>query len=115
MDFLVTFVGHIDVHKKPDGFPVIQGRPGEVHDLVFIRSENKEGIVNAVNTESLKYIRYQGMSVRRDPYAHEDPAKIDTDRMFVPMHMLTYISAEVKLIQGQPEEPESTGLAAVKN
>ncbi len=62
----------------------------------------------------------QGVSVRKDPYALEDPNKLDTERMFVPMHMVTHFEAEVKTVSGEPAVVDSMGLAslpkdAVKN
>ena len=106
MDFLVTFIFHIDERKRPEGFP------RQVRDLVMINSDSKQGLVTAVNTESLKYIRMQGVSVRKDPYAAEDPNKLDTERMFVPLHMITHFEADVKTITGEPAVVDQTGLAS---
>lgn len=110
-DYLLKFIGHIDRFKRPDGFPE------KIYDLLFIRIDEKEGkngLVNAVNTESLKYIRLQGMTVRTvAPEQIEDLTKLDTDRMFVPLHMITHITAEVSgPIMGNAPAVDSTGLAS---
>lgn len=107
MEYLITFVFHIDERKRPENFPK------ELRDLVMITSDSKQGLVNAINTESVKYIRMQGVSVRKDPYAAEDPNKLDTERMFVPLHMITHFEAEVKTITGEPAVIDSTGLASL--
>lgn len=107
MDYLITFVFHIDERKRPENFPK------QIRDLVMINSDSKQGLVNAVNTESVKYIRMQGVSVRKDPYAAEDPNKLDTERMFVPLHMITHFEAEVKTITGEQAVIDQTGLAAL--
>jgi hypothetical protein len=107
VDYLVTFVFHIDERKRPEGFP------RQVRDLIIVSADSKQGLVTAVNTESLKYIRMQGASVRKDPYAMENPNKLDTERMFVPIHMITHFEAEVKTVTGELAVVDSTGLASM--
>jgi hypothetical protein len=111
-DYLIKFIGHINERKRPENFP------REIYDLLFVRIDEKvgkDGLVNAVNTESMKYIRLQGMTVRMvDPEQMEDLTKIDTERMYVPMHMITHITAEVSgPIVGNAPIVDSTGLASM--
>lgn len=95
MKFIVTFKGHIDERKRPEFFP------HEIRDVVILEAEDKTGLVKAFNDYTISWIRIQGMTVRKDPYAVEDPAKVDINRMFVPMHMITYIDSEIKAINDQ--------------
>jgi hypothetical protein len=118
MNRILTFVGHIDETKRPRYIDRehTQEFPTKIFDVMFIRvdeSKGPEGIVNAVNTESLKYIRQQGMTVRTVPPGNlDDLAKVDSDRMFVPIHMITHITAEVSgPIMGPQTMVDSTGLA----
>ena len=105
-DYLITFNFYIDERKRPENFPRI------LHDLVLIHADSKQAVVDAVNTESLKYIRMQGVSVRKDPYAPEQPDKVDTARMFVPIHMWTHFDADVKTVTGEMPVVDKTGLAS---
>lgn len=118
MDHVLTFVGHIDETKRPRYIDRARTQefPTKVFDVLFIRvdeSKGPEGLVNAVNTESLKYIRQQGMTVRTVPPGNlDDLNKVDAERMFVPMHMITHITAEVSgPIMGPAVVVDSTGLA----
>ena len=106
MDHLITFNFYIDERKRPENFPRV------LHDLVLVQADSKEGLVNAVNTESLKYVRMQGVSVRKDPYAVEQPNVLDTNRMFVPIHMWTHFDADVKSVTGEMPFVDKTGLAS---
>jgi hypothetical protein len=105
-DWLITFNFYIDERKRPENFPRV------LHDLVFVKADSKEAVVEAVNTESFKYIRLQGVSVRKDPYAVEQPDVLDTARMFVPMHMWTHFDADVKPVTGEMPVLDKTGLAS---
>jgi hypothetical protein len=107
MDFLITFTGHIDERKRPENFP------HKIYDLLLIAADNKDGVVKAINDYSKNYIRNGGMSVRIDPYAQEDPSVLDTDRMFVPLHMLTYFTADVKQISGEIAGVDLAGSASM--
>lgn len=92
MHYLITFIGHIDERKRPENFP------RQIIEQLIVEAETKDQIVSAVNDYSMKYIKVQGMSVKRDPAGVTDVAKIDTDRMFVPMHMITYIEAKHQIV-----------------
>jgi hypothetical protein len=107
MNYLIVFIFHIDERKRPERFPK------EIFDNVFVNSDTKQGLVDAVNNESVKYIRMQGVSVRKDPSAMEEPNKVDTARMFVPMHMITYFEAKVEPILGEMPVVDETGLASL--
>jgi hypothetical protein len=106
MDHLITFNFYIDERKRPENFPRV------LHDLVLIKADSKQAVVDAVNTESLKYIRMQGVSVRKDPYAPEQHGVLDTARMFVPIHMWTHFDADVKPVTGEMPVVDKTGLAS---
>lgn len=92
-DYMVKFIGHIDVHKRPQGFPA------ELVQVEVLQDVDKDALVTFI-TKRLKEIIYlQGMGASLDPAALQDPAKIDTNRAFVPMHMLTHLTSEVIQIQ----------------
>lgn len=109
MDYLITFNFYIDERKRPENFPRV------LHDLILIKADSKEGVVSAVNTESLKYIRMQGGSFRKDPYAPEETNTVDVKRMFVFAHMITHFDADVRPLTGEMPEIDSTGLASLSS
>jgi hypothetical protein len=106
--FLITFTGHVDETRRPEDFPK------KIFDLLLILADDNDGVVKAVNDHSKNYIRNQGMSVRMDPSATEDASVLDTNRMWVPLHMLTHFTADVKQITDETSMM-SQGVTMVKN
>jgi hypothetical protein len=92
-DYLVKIIGHIDERKRPENFPK------EIHILEAVANADKKFLVDFVQKQMKNIVYVQGMGVSRDPAAMQDPNKLDTNRMFVPMHMLTHIDAEVTELQ----------------
>ena len=97
MDYLITAIGHIDETRRPRY--IDEGRepkiefPKKIYDLHFIRTDGSDQmLVDEVNKKSAQYVRNNGMSVRFDPFGSEDMTKVTSDRMWVPMHMITHIT-----------------------
>lgn len=109
-DYLITYVGHLDILKAR-----VAMLPDKIYDSTLVRVEDREGLVNAVNKESLNYIRFQGMSVRMNPTAAEIFNQVDSDRMFVPMHMITHITPEVRLLTGEMPIIDATGAVSLQS
>ena len=95
MNYMITFFGHIDVAKRPIGFPDV------VHELIVINTTNIDAIVKAANDASQRYIRDQGMSVGLKPHLPDEVGKLDLDRVWVPMHMITHITLSVRTVEGE--------------
>lgn len=93
MHYLLTFIGHIDVHKKPDGFP------HHVSDTRVVTSDTAAGAVQAINDGYMVYVRMLGMHVRMDPAKLEAINALEYDRVWVPMHMITHITHALQPIQ----------------
>ena len=93
MDYLVRFFGHLDKFRRPAGFPDV------VSDDVFVRVNNAQDLVQAINNESKKYLF--GMSVTLNPQAMLDTQKADTNRVFVYSSILTHITFSIKPLQGE--------------
>jgi hypothetical protein len=91
-DYCITFVGHIDIHKRPDGFP------HEVKEMIFINADSREGVVKAVNEHTSAYLRIQGMAVSLNPTELQDAKALPQHRAWVPMHMITHLTAEVQMM-----------------
>jgi hypothetical protein len=108
-EYLVTFVFDIDENRRPRDIDF----PKQLFDPMIIAADNKLGLIDTVNKESLKYIRMQGVSVRKDPYAMEKPNEVDVNRMFVPLHMITHFYAQVRPITGEIPDIDGTGLASL--
>lgn len=93
--FLFQFNGYIDERKRPENFPRV------IHDILLWDCPNQQAVVNFVNDRCAMYTRNQGMGVKLDPYALETLGVLDTDRAWVPMHMITYLTAVHKPIVGE--------------
>lgn len=114
MRYLVMFIGHIDERKRPEFFPK------EVIDIKTFDVRNKEELIMTVNNYSNAYLVKQAMAVKQDPTSIEDTGSLQTDRMLVPLHMITHITFVVKeiipgevlrglaggLSEGEPEKPK---------
>ena len=104
MNYMITFFGHIDMTRRPTGFPEV------VRDLIVINAPTLDAVVQAANDASQRYIKMNGMSVGLKPHLPDAVGKLDVDRVWVPMHMITYISLEVKSVEGEvPQMIPPTG------
>ena len=102
-DYMVKIIGHIDVHKRPQGFP------DNIYQVHVLQNVEKPALIEFVLKRTREIIYLQGMSVSLDPAALQDPDKIDTNRAFVPMHMLTHLSSEIAQLAGaQSDIPTDT-------
>lgn len=96
---MVTFIGHINKRVAPETFP------DEISDYVIVDVKNKVELLEKINQYALLYVRIQGMIVRRDMHGTVDPEKVDVNRQYVPMNMLTHVTSHVLHIMGQlPDE-----------
>jgi hypothetical protein len=117
MDYLVRYIAHIKSdqrHQVNDkAFP--HGLPAVMWDEVIIQSNSKQGLVNAIAKESMKYLQMQGMVVRKDPTLTERAGEVENDRMFLPMHMIAYIDSAYFLLGSDVPIVTSTGMAVLGN
>ncbi len=101
-DFTVKFIGHIDELRRPQGFQ---------HDIVAVgtyRVENNRQIADVINNELMAFIGMQGMIVQLDPAKTVDLSKLNTEgRVFIPMHMISYIRTEVSNMTPMPSIVET--------
>jgi hypothetical protein len=99
MDYMVTFCGHIDEHKRPrfiDEAHKIEF-PERVYDSMFISTNGTlESLVGEVNKLSKRYPTMNCMTARFDPSAMIDTSAIDVNVMLIPLHMITHITVEIK-------------------
>lgn len=93
--YLFQFTGYIDERKRPENFP------RAIHDVLLWDCPNQQAIVDFVNNRCAMYTKNQGMGVRLDAFALETLGILDTDRAWVPMHMITYLTAIHKPIVGE--------------
>jgi hypothetical protein len=97
MDFTVRYIAHIDERKRPENFP---------HSFSTIgtyRVQNPEQLKSIVNSELGSIIQNGGMIVPLDPSQTVDTQKVNIDdRIYVPMHMITYIEADIRPMAAMP-------------
>lgn len=101
-DFHITFTGHISWEGQANGLPK------EIQAFMVIEADTKAGIAKAIEHQSNALFVAGGMAVSKTPAAIKDPSKLDLDRMFVPMHWITYVDTQVRRIQNVevPEDDE---------
>ena len=103
MRYAIFYTGHVNERVRPEGFPK------KIGDHVVVHVNSKEELVQKVNDFMAIFVRNQGMVVRKNPGAMEDPAKLDTNRMFVPMALLSHIDSRVAPITGEIPEVDPDG------
>lgn len=108
MEYLFTFTAYIDERKRPEGFPKV------IYDKIIWNCQNNEEIVKFVNNRCALYTMNHGIGVRINPDALEDLGIVNTDRMWVPSHMITHLTATFRLITDANKQISETGEITVK-
>lgn len=95
MDYLVRFVCHIDLRKRPENFPK------EVYSDMYVRTDNDKGLMDAINERSKVFVMQQFVVCPLIPGQIENGQIYEPDkRIMVPMHMITHISTITKRVIG---------------
>jgi len=92
--WMVRYIGHLDVMRRPAGFPE------EVSDFVLVEANNKEELAALINKNTSSFIAPRGMLVNlfEGTAIHSD--QIDLNKIFLPMEMFDYIYTMVYPITG---------------
>ena len=93
--YLFQFTGYIDERKRPENFPRV------IHDIILWDCPNQQSVVQFVNDRCAMYTKNQGIGVRLQPFDLETSGILQTDRAWVPMHMVTHLTAVHKPITGE--------------
>ena len=104
MDYILTFTGYIDERKRPERFPRV------IEDKIIWSFDKTEDLVNFVNNRVALYAKNQGMGVTLDEKVIEDLSIVDTNRMWVPLHMITHMTATYKAITGEMPQVSIAGV-----
>ena len=94
-DYFVSFNGHLVESTRPDGWPKV------VSDKVVVRSQSLDTLVNAVNQKAEQIKHDGGLTVTMDDIDLGDDLKSDKGfgkGIYVPMHMIAYISYTVRTL-----------------
>lgn len=92
MKFFIRFTGHINERDRPEGFPK------QVFDDNVIDFEPNQGatidqqLIGWINARSSAYLQKQAMTISLHPSDVKVKGEVQTDRIIVPMHMITHIS-----------------------
>jgi hypothetical protein len=115
MDYLVRYIAHIKADQRHQiqnkDFP--NGLPPAMWDEIIIQANSKQGLVNGIAKESMKYLQMQGMVVRKDPTKEERAGEVENDRLYLPMHMIAYIDSQYFGLGSEVPVVTSTGLAVL--
>ena len=95
LNYAVTFTFHIDEQVAPPRFP------SAVTDVVMVKVDSAEGLMNFVNDRCAMYIKNQGVGISVDKQIRESLGIEDTDRMWLPYRYVAYLTAKHKMIQGE--------------
>jgi hypothetical protein len=97
-DYAVKFIGHIVENKRPDGFP------REISSFGTYHAKDNRELAAVINEEVSQILRNGGIFVQLDPTEIIDVKKLNAEgRIFVPMHMITYISTIISLMTSMPK------------
>ncbi len=94
-DYVVSFIGHIAPSLRPHGFPSF------VRDDVVCRVDSLDALRKITDTRYFSYIRKGGMFVYINPAKIDDSKFIPDSQMFVPMHMISYISTVTEKLSSE--------------
>ena len=96
MEFLVKLIGRL----RPDIKKLVPELPDELVQMYNVEAADRRELSQAIEAFTVRIIQMQGMLVKDDPM-NEDNTKYTTERKWVPMHMIAYLRAEVKDVQGE--------------
>lgn len=106
-DYAVKVIGHIDERKRPEGFP------HAVFAIGTYRAESAKHLADQVNSEVMQILQMQGMIISVDSARTIDTSKVNAEgRVFVPMHMITYLQTEIQAMAPMPQIVETGVLDA---
>lgn len=92
--WMVRYIGHLDVMRRPSGFPE------EVSEFVVVQANNKDELAAAINKHTGSFIAPQGMLVKLVPGTQIHSEQLDLNRIFIPMAMFDYVYSMVYPITG---------------
>jgi hypothetical protein len=93
-NYFVKFTAPVDRFKRPDGFP----EEISVVDLLY-NVQGTEHLKQLVNRKFVDLVTSAGLVAMKDPDAIVDQNMVTFDkRFFVPWHMLTSLTVDVKLL-----------------
>ena len=101
---MVRYIGAIDRSKVPldvDGKAIFGWPNQEVVCIGIYRVQDAGALKEIINGELGSILRNGGMIVETSTEILDPQAVNIKNRIFVPMHMLTFIRTEVKSISGQ--------------
>jgi hypothetical protein len=104
--YTAKFIAAIDERKRPEGFPK------SVYCIGTYLAQNNSHLAEQLNNEMNTIIQQQGMMISTDPEATIDLSNVLVsleNRVFVPIHMITHIRTQVKMMGAMPI-PVSTGV-----
>lgn len=92
-NYWVVFHAYIDELRRPENFPHV------VKFAALIQADDHQSLVDQVNNVLLRPVQQQGIGTALDLSKTETAGQLDfSNRVWVPMHMISHIIPEVKLI-----------------
>lgn len=104
--YMITLVGYVKEATRPENFPDV------VSDWVMVKVNDAQSLRMEVVKFHAIQIRMQGMLVMlpEDEAKPANPDRIDVNRRFVPMHVLSHIDSFVTPIAGEETQVDNFGI-----
>lgn len=99
----VVFEGHITQAGQAVGLPPV------VLVYHYTRADSRDELVKFIENIAGSFISMRGMVVDRDPSALAKLDKWESDKIFVPMHSIAFMTTKVKQLVGEMPRPDQTG------
>jgi predicted regulator of amino acid metabolism with ACT domain len=96
MEYLVSIIGRV-VPSKRLGTDL----PDELRQVYNFEVESPLQLIEVVMKLTKNIIDMQGMIVKDDPFSEDATVTLTTDRKWVPMHMIAYLSAKIERVNGE--------------
>lgn len=99
-DYMISFNGHLKEETRPEGWPKV------VYDKAVFRVHHiEQELVDYMNAKVTGFQAQQGMTVSRENIPNvDDGLDLSTEKsfgngLFIPMHMIAFMSYTVKRLQ----------------
>lgn len=92
-NFFIRFTGHINERIRPEEFPK------EIYVDYIVQDVSDEQVKNLVQMYMEQFVKQNGMVVKRNHSEMEDETTLVFDKkMYVPMPIIAFITAEVSIL-----------------
>jgi hypothetical protein len=109
IDYFVSFNGHLVESTRPEGWPKV------VRDKFVYRAKEVSTLLDFLNKKAKEYQNSEGMTVETEEGMGSDNPDLISDKdfgkgVYVPMHMIAYISYTIRRMSAEMPDTEDPGV-----